>query len=535
MVRTRKQFIDEIRASMYRPKKTKDSEFEKKLKEAARALGRIYIPPPEPEPAPRPVYRPQPAPMPAVAPAPRAAVPASVPKIAATPVRQPAPKPGQQTQAQPASVPNIPVTDKGIPAIPFVEPEQTTEKTETVEDKVAAVPKRLQSYIEPKWIDHNYKNPTLYDFCSYIRLPIADFGRIEGEEKTAIVGGMCVVNGTHFAFEGKSGTCKTVLMDKVLYLIPPDMIATMYMGSAQSLQYEGDKINGKKLLYLPEINNMIPQNAGKKDAPIEKSLKLLGEGKPAEFTVVVGGKPKKLVIEPITACYTRAFENAYGVRPELRRRFIVAETHSDAQQIYNYHVGSNNDRHTLFTDNSSQKKLLSRMKQHFTNLMNLEGVETFDPFSDHLINVIPRTEKSKCYLQQYYAILDASAKFHIADRKKIKLTKKVDGMDVEKLVVFLNLEDHYIAHKVFYEPFVESLRKYQNDGFIEEIDRMPTEIDWKAYLKCGLGQMQQNNQIRMLLHNHSDFVDNWYSDQITGSAVYTVDYMTGSKEKITDL
>lgn len=436
--------------------------------------------------------------------------------------------------------------DDELPELPF-EPDTTEEnetvapdekETDTIDAHVAsaaAVPARLKEYKEPKWIDHNYKNPTLYDLASYIRVPVEDHRLIVGEEDTGIVAGLCLLNLTCFGIEGKSGSAKTILMDKILNLIPKDYIEEMRLGSAKAMNYSSQSINTKKILYLPEINHLIPCNAGKKETDVEKTLKLLGEGKAAEMTVVKGTKTLKFVIDPIPACYTRAIENAFDVRPELRRRFVVVETKSTQEQVEGTHIAMNNDRHTLWSDNSNEKKLVDTLREHFTNLINLEGVDTFDPFSDYLINVIPKTEKSKCYLDQYYSMLDACAKFHFAERKKFKLRKKIDGEYREKLVLFLNLEDHYQVYKSFHRQFVNSLKSYEDDQFKDAIDQLPEKVDWKAYMDCGLRQMQNNSQISLILKKDADFVDKWYMDQLTGTEVFTIDYMTGQQEKMTDI
>ena len=320
-----------------------------------------------------------------------------------------------------------------------------------------------------------------------------------------------------------------------LYHIPLDYIAQISLATASAMNYNVDQINGKKRLYLPEINNVIPSNSGKKDSPAEKTLKLLGEGKPAELIVPRGNKVKTFIIQPIPVCYTRAFENAYDIRPELRRRFVVVETHSTTESIENYHMARNNGRHTLFTDNSKEKKLADMIRNHFTSLVDLEGVETFDPFSDYLFNIIPKTEKSKCYLDQYYNMLDACAKWNFAKRMKFKLRKKIDGHFVEKMALFLNLEDHYTIHKVFHEQFVNSLRKYEDDEFLDEIDKLPQQINWQEYMDCGYREMQNNSQMKLITKKDPDFIDKWYANQLTGTSVQTVDYMTGDPETITDI
>jgi hypothetical protein len=401
--------------------------------------------------------------------------------------------------------------------------------------KAAAVPKRLKEYVEPKWIDHNYKNPTLYDLVSYVRLPVDDLPRIVGEDETGIISAWCLSNGTCFGIEGKSGSAKTVLMDKILYLIPEEYVATMYLGSAKAMNYNVAGINGRKVLYIPEINHLIPANAGKKDSDVEKTLKLIAEGKPAELNVVRGTKIVKFVIDPIPACYTRAVENAFDVRPELRRRFVVVETNSSQETIEQIHQARNRDRHTLFTDNSGEKKLVEMLQEHMTNLVNLEGVQTFDPFSEYLINIIPQTEKSKCYLDQYYAMLDACAKFHFAERKRKRIRMRIDGRYMEKLALFINLEDHFLVYKVFHKQFVNSLSKYEDDEFIDAINQIPAEPDWHAYLQCGLDQMDKNQEIKKLCAADKNFVEDWYLSQLDGTSISTTDYKTGNKTEITKI
>jgi len=461
-------------------------------------------------------------------------------------VKTPKAEPAYKAQEQAPKTDETAGSEDELPALPFEPPKEIEEREEIeVEQKhpldgsldsslEERVPAAIKEYVEPKWVDHNYRNPTLYDVTTYFKLPIEGFSRIVGEEEISAVVALCLINGTPFGIEGKSGTCKTVMMDKLLNLIPEDYVKTLKLISERAANYDAQNINGKKLLHIPEINHLIPKSTGNKETEIEKTLKLLAEGKSAELTIVRGGKAITITINPINVCYTRALGNAYDIRKELRRRFVVVETSTNAEKIEQTHMAKNKDRHTIFTDDTGEMKLADMLGTHFTNMTNLEGVETFDPFADYLFNIIPKTEKSSCYLEQYYNLLDACAKFHFNERKKLRVRKKIGGKYREKLVLFLNLEDHYHVYNIFHKQFVNSLRKYEDDEFIDALDKI-IKPNWKKYLDVGLEEMKNNPQVLGICKKHPDFIKDWYESQITGHSIFTVDYKTGKQEKITDI
>jgi hypothetical protein len=404
-----------------------------------------------------------------------------------------------------------------------------------IEEKVPAVVSDTK-FKDPKWIFHDNRHPTLYDLASYVRLPVDSHKRIIGEEQNCIIAGLCMIAGIPFGIEGKAGSSKTICIDKILNLIPEDYIYNAMMGSQMGFNYDADNINGKRLFYAAEINHLIPASNGSKESSIEKTLKLLGEGKSAELTVTKGQKPFKIKIDPINVAYTRAIENPFDIRPELRRRFVVVETSTSADKIMEIHMHKNQDRHKIFTDTTKNQALVDMLKEHFTELIDLKEFEILDPFSDylHLNSIIPRTEKSSCYIDQYHSMLDACAKFHFFDRKKILFKRKENGKVQEKLVLFLNLEDHFYTYNLFHSKLVESLGKYEDDEYKNALTQI-NKPDWKEYFAVGVKEMQNNDFVKNILKKEPDFLKQWYDSQVTVNTLYTTDIMTGDKIKITDV
>jgi len=317
----------------------------------------------------------------------------------------------------------------------------------------------------------NIKKPTLEDLLGYYK----DRG-VVGEERNAILQTLCAINKVSFGVEGYSGSGKTFLVDSLMSLLPENEIYTIGLSSNMAILNDCEKINGKKYIYIPEIQKAMR----KKDAPIVEIIKSLTEGKAAERIVTIdAGKTHNYTINAgKTIIYTLAVENDFKKDDETGRRFLRLFTDSSDEHIQRVLSEKAKSR---FANKIDEKYIenMKNVKAHITWLINKE-LSFKDPFSEYMNKHIPMTPKTISYVDHYYNLLNASAKFHLNDRLRKGNT------------LFLNLEDHFLIHGLYHSEFCNTITELnKTKDCTDLVNEARKDVNWKACFQDGIKKMDE--------------------------------------------
>ncbi len=335
-------------------------------------------------------------------------------------------------------------------------------------------------------------NMSLTDILNYYKQE-----GVVGEEKNLILQTLCAINNISFGVEGYSGSGKTFLTDALLNLIQDKYVYRMGLSSNLAILNDSKNINGKKFIYIPEIQKAM----NKKDAPIAEVIKNLTEGKDANRIVTLSqGKTKQYHIKAgITVIYTLAIENYFKKDDETSRRFLRLFTdHSEEHinEILDYKARSR----CFFNDESRMSEEgLEELKFHIDNCINTNDISYVDSFAPFMNTYIPSTPKTVGYVDHYYKLLNASAKFH--HNKRIQEGKQI----------FLSLEDHFLIHELYHDEFCNSISNLnKTKDYSDLIENARKEVDWQ---KCW----ENGNEIIKI--NFSNVYDKWRDLQIQNNSI----------------
>lgn len=319
--------------------------------------------------------------------------------------------------------------------------------------------------------DPNYK-PSIEDLILYYKAK-----GVVGEESNSVLQTFCAVNGLSFGVEGYSGSGKTFLVDKLISLLPQYEIYRIGLSSDLAILNDAAKINGKKFIYIPEIQKAMK----KKDAPIIEVIKNLTEGKDAERIVTVEqGKTISYKIKSgITVIYTLALENDFKKDDETARRFITLTTDSSKKhidEILEYKAKSR----VFFDATSITSAEEENLKQHLYQCIN-SSFSYKDPFAVYMNRHIPPTQKTVGFIEHYYGLLNGCAKFHNKSREK-------SGKDI-----FLDIQDHIIIHQLYHDEFCKTIKRISKNGDCSElIEKAKENVNWAECLRHATSIMNEN-------------------------------------------
>ena len=335
---------------------------------------------------------------------------------------------------------------------------------------------------------------------------------VVGEENNLILQTLCAINNISFGIEGYSGSGKTFLTDALLNLIPDEYVYRIGLSSNLAILNDSKNINGKKFVYIPEIQKAM----NKKDAPIVEVIKNLTEGKDANRIVTLSqGKTKQYNIKAgITVIYTLAVENNFKKDDETSRRFLrlfTDYTEEHIGEILDYKAKSR----CFFNDKSRMSEEdIEELKVHITNCININEVSYVDSFAPLMNTYIPSTPKTVGYVDHYYNLLNASAKFH--HRQRIQEGKQI----------FLNLEDHFLIHELYHSEFCDSISNLNKaKDYSDLIENARKEVDWQ---KCW----ESGNEI--MKTNFSSVYDKWRDLQIQGNSIELKNPITNYSVTVND-
>ena len=307
-------------------------------------------------------------------------------------------------------------------------------------------------------------SPTFEDILKYYRSE-----GIIGEEKNAILITLAATYGAQFGIIGDSGSGKTLLALALMKLLPSSYVYELQLASDQSLFNDVDEINGKKFIYISEAQKPLK----KKDSTILEIIKTLGEGKDVKRKVtlskgkvidyVINGGPKII--------FTLANENDFKLDTELSRRFMLFYTDSSKEHVEDVITENAKSRAEI---KSIDKKHSLALSNYIKRSLDSDYSGFVDVFSEAFTKYIPKVPKAVGYVNHYYDLLNACAKFHSAER-----------MLDENNHLFLDLEDYYLIHQLYYPNFLTSLKNLSTKGFTNQ-----NEVDWIELYGAGANKMK---------------------------------------------
>lgn len=327
--------------------------------------------------------------------------------------------------------------------------------------------------------------PTIDEVKEYARSYLEEreqepqFKPIVGEEANIIGQVLCIVAGLHYMIRGKSGSGKTALVDKVLGLIPSALVYKVGLVSELALFRDTENINRAKILYIPEIQKAYQKH----NSPTVELLKDITEGKRSERRRLnTRGKVSlDIVTEGKMAVVTGASENKYMEHEdiELKRRLLHFYTDESQEQIENinkFYTQLRNPNRSIPRYSTQKYDLLSAHIQQA-----LARQFTFDdPFFTCVEQIIPAVPKSPSYQQYYYALINASAKFHFRDRL------------IQGKKLYISLHDHFLAYSLYHSSLLETLRELNpGSGEQELIEKSSSPPDWNSWWQQGCLTMKE--------------------------------------------
>lgn len=268
---------------------------------------------------------------------------------------------------------------------------------------------------------------------------------VVGEEDTSILQTLGAINKLCFGIESLSGSGKSYTVKMLMELLPEDSVYVMDLSSKTAEVYNADTINKAQIVYIPEL-----QKAMNSSNPIVvEILKRITEGEDAQRKVrdQATGTVKKYVIRGDKGViFTLAVENAFKYDAEFSRRVFILHTDISPEQtdgILRYKASM---RHAV---NREQRVMPERdvktLKEHIRNCLLFSDIRYENPFAEPISAHVPRTIRARSYDSYYFNLIEAAAKFQYQDRVRQDDT------------LFINLEDVYMIHQLYWKQFCRSL------------------------------------------------------------------------------
>lgn len=372
----------------------------------------------------------------------------------------------------------------------------------------------------------------LYDVARYFK----NRG-VVGEESLAVAITLALINNASFGVEGYSGSGKTFITDKLMDLVE-DRAYRIGQSSKLAVFGDADKINGCRVIYIPELQKAMKQ----RNSPIIEVIKDLTEGKDATRVVTKrGGKGTEeyRIKSGVSIVYTLALENYFKKDEESSRRLIRFRTDPSPEHLEEIHGDKARKRHALDASEKSRVSLERKLKRHVYECMDMDGVKVIDPFAEYISSLIPRTQKSVGYVDHYYSLLDACAKFHANNRTQVD----VDG----QTYLLIEVQDHITVFRAYFGEFIKTLKEFsqrkdqaqelepgEENSELDYFEHIP-EPDWAQCYRKGLEVISTDPALSPLMEDYGDKVAEWLGRQVKDDKIFVLDYSTGKQTFVADL
>lgn len=289
----------------------------------------------------------------------------------------------------------------------------------------------------PAQIPSTLTSPTLVDLLNFYR-----HNGLVGEEKTAILQTLGAIHGLCFGIESLSGSGKTYTLNIILDLLPKEYVYIIPQASDKAIMYDTEKVNQAKIIVVTEL-----QKSANNKTVIEV-LKDLGEGRTAERKVTKAdrsGVEEQKIEAGKSIIYTLALENWFKKDRELERRYF--QLYTDISEGQTRRILSSAAQKEYLTEEDlrimSDGEILA-LKEHIRGCLILSPSRYINPFADSIIQNMPTNIKARSFINHYFNLIQASAKFHHRERLK-------EGGNI-----FVSLEDVYLISELYNEQFLKS-------------------------------------------------------------------------------
>lgn len=326
---------------------------------------------------------------------------------------------------------------ESVPSEP-IELKQPMETESIVQDEVPVKEVPKVEVIEQPIVKTDITLKTLLDFYRQ--------NGLIGEENNAILQTLGAINQLSFGIESLSGSGKSYTVDFLMKLLPEEAVYKMELSSNTAEMYEAETINQAKIICIPEL-----QKAMKSSNPIVvEILKNITEGKDISRKV---RNQKEKTNEHYTingdkgVIFTLAVENEFKYDAEFSRRVFILHTDISQKQtddILRYKALKRHAKAVSETYLSQEE--IKGLEEHIGNCLYFPSAEFENPFADYIVEFMPRTIRARSYDDYFFDLVDACTKFNHENRVQ------KDG------VVFVELEDVYTVHKLYWKQFVKSLQ-----------------------------------------------------------------------------
>lgn len=303
------------------------------------------------------------------------------------------------------------------------------------------------------------ENPTLIDLINFYK-----HNGLVGEEKTAILQTLGAIHGLCFGIESLSGSGKTYTLDILLDLLPKEDVYTLPQASDKALMYDTDKVNKARVMIVTEL-----QKSANNKTVIE-ILKDLGEGRTAKRKVTKAdrsGIEEQSIEAGKSVIYTLALENWFKKDRELERRYFQLYTDISGDQTKRI-LQSIAQREFFVEDELSRLSEVDirRLKEHVSECLHLPEFRYVNPFAESVVKDMPTNIKARSFVNHYFRLIQASARFH--HKRRIK----DDGS------IFVALEDVYFINQLYNDQFFKSVLRIPIAG--EDLLAIFNESDYTS-------------------------------------------------------
>ncbi len=352
-------------------------------------------------------------------------------------------------------------------------------RDEEVHEYIKKEETKKETKTEPEPIE-TQDNISIEDIVKYFKQR-----GVVGEEDLAIKIFLAASNNMSFGVEGYSGSGKTFVVDKLIDLFEETELYRLDLSSKMAVFYDSKNINKYKTIYIPELQKALQETK----SPIVEVVKNLTEGKDVKRIVTNQNKKGNntfRISKGKSIIYTLASENYYKNDEELNRRFLRFKTNSTKEHLEDILRNKSNKRQELNYE-EDEEETKEKLKKHLSYVRKID-TKVFDPYSEYISQFLPRTQKSVGYVDHYFSLVDASARFNYKNRLILEHNNK-------KIIV-ADIEDHVLIHKVYHTEFLETLKEFsKRNKFHEEITEIEElqekEIKWEEALKQGLSISKQ--------------------------------------------
>ncbi len=375
----------------------------------------------------------------------------------------------------------IPEILRGLP------PEPRQPSRPSLEQQVVSISSGMKFRGLPEKVLSDYL-PRVADIREYARSYVqgqehdSQFRPIVGEEANIMGQVFCLIVGRHYMVRGGSGSGKTIMVDKVLGLLPEQQIYRAGLSSEVALYRDAPAINQARVIYIPEIQKVM----SKKMSPAKELIKDLTENKSSERRRAHSNG--QVVTDSITKgkiiVLTGAVENSYmdNEDVELKRRVVHFSTDESEEQIRKINDFYAQQQGPVYVREVFSAERFTALSSHVQQCLDF-SFEYIDPFSYSLRQIIPDVSKSAALSQDYYNLLRACAKFHYKERL-------IDG---NKL--YLSLQDHHLVHSLYHPAFLNTLRTFNKESLGQEkIALAATSPSWPQWWEQACRIMEQGDQ-----------------------------------------